>query len=180
LGATALASNLLGIDTDLVDPQSSQELIIKTCVEEWFKQGPNGLRNYGDCSGFLKSVQTALRLKPFDGRANAIFNELDIRPDWQVLGTGSNAVSTAGSAANAGFFTIGVFKNPDPKKDGHVAIITAFLTLLGRKPEHHAIGAWGAHNSVGQIFEKMSFSFRADQHRSIKYAKCIYRPLVIS
>lgn len=103
-----MATNMLGIDLDLVDPKTVQDCIIKACVKKWFETGPGGLRHYADCSGFLKSVQNALNLRPFDGDANSIFDEVDRRTDWVVLGTGSNALGAAGTAANAGFFTIGV------------------------------------------------------------------------
>lgn len=55
-----MATNMLGIDLDLVDPKTVQDCIIKACVKKRFETGHSGLRNYADCSGFVKSVQSAL------------------------------------------------------------------------------------------------------------------------
>jgi hypothetical protein len=104
-GSAMPATNLLGIDLNLVDPKSAQERIIAACVKKWFEKNPSGLMNSGDCSGFVKSVQRELRLVPFVGNANSIFDEVDIRSDWVVLGTGTAALPAAGTAANSRFLT---------------------------------------------------------------------------
>ena len=171
-----MGTNILGTNLDLVDPKSSQEAIIKACVKTWFEKGPNGLMNSGDCNGFVKSVQKELSLRPFLGNANGIFEEVDSRSDWQVLGIGKHAAATAGNAANQGFLTIAVWKNPMPKGSGHVAIITSYLTFLGSQTEQHAIGAWGQIHSVGSLMDRMSKSFGSAKHDGIKYAKCLMRP----
>jgi hypothetical protein len=171
-------ASILGIDIDLIDPKTSQEAIIKACVKKWFEQGPNGLPNSGDCNGFVKSVQTELSLRPFKGGANEIFDEVESRPDWQVLGFGKDGIRAAGNAANQGFLTVAVWKNPIPGKHGHVAIITSYLAFLGVKPEQKAIGAWGQLHGVGSVMDKMSQSFGADKHKNneVKYAKCLTKP----
>jgi hypothetical protein len=171
-----MGTNILGIDLDLVEPKSSQEAIIKACVKTWFETGPNGLPNAGDCSGFIKSVQKELCLLPFIGGANSIFEEVDVRADWQVLGVGPQGIGKAGSAANQGFLTIAVWKNPEPHKSGHVAIITSYLNFLGTKPEQHAIGAWGQLNAVGSLMDRMTMSFGAGKRPEIKYARSFVRP----
>ena len=166
----------LGVDLELVDPKSSQEAIIKACAKKWFEKGPNGLPNAGDCSGFLKSVQTELSLRPFVGDANGIFDEVDSRPDWQVLGVGAQGAATAGGAANQGFLAIAVWRNPQAGHHGHVAIVTSYLPFLGIKPEQHAVGAWGQIGGVGNLMDKMSRSFGQGKRTQIKYAKCVMRP----
>ena len=168
----------LGVDLELVDPKSAQEAIIHACVKKWFEKGPNGLPNAGDCSGFLKSVQRELSLRPFAGDANGIFEEVDSRPDWQVIGVGAPGAAAAGGAANQGFLTIAVWKNPQSRHHGHVAIITSYLSFLGTKPEQHAVGAWGQIGRVGSLMDRMSKSFGQGKHSQIKYAKCTIRPFV--
>jgi len=171
-----MGTNILGIDLDLVDPRTSQEAIIKACVKKWFEKGPHGLVNSGDCSGFVKSVQSELSLRPFLRDANDIFTEVDSRADWQVLGMGTHTASSAGVAANQGFLTIAIWKNPTPGKNGHVAIITSYLSFVGIKPEQHAIGAWGQLGAVGSLMDRMSRSFGSGKHGEIKYAKSLVRP----
>jgi hypothetical protein len=171
-----MGTNILGIDLDLIDPKSSQEAIVKACVKKWFEKGPHGLANSGDCSGFLKSVQSELALRPFLGDANCISAEVDSRSDWEVLGIGTHAAGSAGNAANQGFLTIAIWRNPTPGKNGHVAIITSYLAFVGIRPEQHAIGAWGQLGSVGSLMDRMSRSFGSGKHREIKYAKCLVRP----
>lgn len=173
-----MANNILGVDLDLVNPSSSQEAIIKACVKKWFEKGPNGLPNAGDCNGFVKSVQKELALRPFTGDANSIFNEVEGRPDWKVFGLGASAATMAGAAANQGFFTIAVWRNPIPSKHGHVAIITSYLNFVGIRPEQHAIGAWGQIRGVGSPMDRMSKSFGQNKHEATKYAKCLIRPFV--
>jgi hypothetical protein len=172
-----MGESIFGIDLELVDPKSSQDAIIKACVKCWFQKGPNNLMNYSDCSGFVKSVQQALLLRPFIGRANSIFDEVEQRIDWEVLGVGTSAVTSAGAAANHGFLTIAIWKNSDPMKDGHVMIITSYLNSIGYTPEQHSIGAWGVHNSVGSTMSRLSASFAASKHKDLKYAKCVVRPI---
>jgi len=170
--------NMLGVNLDLVEPKSAQEAIIRACVKRWFEKGPNGLPNSGDCSGFLKSVQKELALRPFTGDANSIFDEVEHRPDWQVLGVGKLGAASAGGAANQGFLAIAMWKNPHSGRPGHVAIITSYLSFVGIKPEQHAIGAWGQLGAVGSLMDKMSKSFGAGKHSEIKYAKCTIRPFI--
>jgi hypothetical protein len=174
---------LLGTDTALVKPRQAQERILAACQKAWFERNKRGDPNYGDCSGFVKAVQGELHLLPFVGLANSIFHEVDQRSDWCVLGTGSIAATHAGSAANAGFFTIAVWENPEfdeknVRKAGHIAIITAYLPLLGGKPEQRAVGAWGQLNNIGTLFGRMSKSFGSPKHSSIKYAKCLIQPSI--
>ena len=169
-------ANLLGMDLDLIDPKSSQESISKACVKAWFEMGPNGRHNYGDCNGFVKSVQKELMLRPFVGDANAIYDEVETRPDWDTIGIGSSAAPVAGRVANSGLFTVAVWKNPVAGKHGHIAVITAYFKFVGIKPEHHAIGAWGQVDAVGQVMGKMSDSFGSGKHAAIKYANCRIRP----
>jgi hypothetical protein len=171
-----MGTNIFGVDLDLVDPKSAQEAIIKACVKTWFQVGPNGRLNSGDCSGFVKSVQKELRLTPFVGDANSIFWEVDARADWKVLGVGQHATGNAGANANQGFLTIAVWENPKPAKSGHVAVITSYLSLLGVKPEQHAIGAWGQLNSVGSLMDRMTRSFGPGKRPEIKYASSVIRP----
>jgi hypothetical protein len=166
------AANLLGLDLNLIDPKDAQSKIIRSCAKCWFEKNASGLHNWGDCSGFVKAVQKDLRLRPFEGQANDIFHELDRRSDWAVLGSGSQALAQAGAAANAGALTIGVWENPRPGKNGHIAIITAYVSLLGNIPEQHAIGGWGRLRKVGHLLERMSLSFGQDKHAHIRYASC--------
>jgi hypothetical protein len=171
-----MATNILGIDLELVDPKSSQEAIVKACVKKWFEKGSHGLLNAGDCSGFVESVQRELALRPFVGDANGIFSEVETRADWEVLGVGAGAANMAGSAANQGFLTIAIWKNPNPGKHGHVAIITSYLTFVGVRPEQHAIGAWGQLGAVGSLMDRMSKSFGPGKRGETKYAKSRVRP----
>jgi hypothetical protein len=164
-------TSVLGLNLNLIEPKDARTRIVKACVKQWFQKGPNGLMNWGDCSGFVRSVQSELFLRPFSGDANAIFDEVSTRPDWVVLGSGSQALSMAGAAANQGSFTIGIWRNP--KGRGHVAIITSYLSLLGAKEEQHAIGAWGQLGKVGSLLGRMSQSFGSDKHSAIRYARCI-------
>lgn len=166
----------LGLDLNLVDPKSSQAAIIRACAKEWFEKGPNGRRNWADCSGFVKAVQKELSLRPFSGDANGIFDELERRSDWQVLGTGPSAGAAAGNAANQGFLTIAVWKNLQAGENGHVAIITSYLTFVGATAEQHAIGAWGKLGSVGRAMDRMTQSFGPDKRPAVRYAKCLTRP----
>jgi hypothetical protein len=108
----ALHTSLLGVDLNLVVPREARTKIVKACVTQWFANGPNGLSNMSDCSGFVKSVQRDLFLRPFCGNANDIFDEISQRPDWVVLGSGSTALPAAGAAADQGSLAIGVWKNP--------------------------------------------------------------------
>jgi hypothetical protein len=167
------AGSLLGLDLNLINAEDARTKIVKACVKCWFEKNDNHLYNMSDCSGFVKAVQRELFLEPFVGDANSIFDEVEQRSDWLVLGTGSGALADAGRAANQGFFTIGVWKNPTPKKRGHVAVVLSYLSLLGSKPEHHSIGAWGQYGKVGELFEQMSKSFGKDKHAEIRYAKCL-------
>jgi hypothetical protein len=164
-------SNLLGLDLNLLDAKDAKSKIAKSCVKCWFEKNPRGLHNWGDCSGFVEAVQADLWLKPFQGQANDIFDQVEKRADWVVLGSGSQALSQAGIAANCGSFTIGVWKNP--KGNGHVAIITAYIPLLGHTPEQHAIGGWGQLHRVGHLLDRMSNSFGKDKHALVRYAKCL-------
>ena len=166
------STNLLGVDLNLIDPKDAKSKIAKSCAKCWFEKNPSGHYNWGDCSGFVKAVQADLGLRPFLGQANEIFDEVEERTDWVVFGSGSQALSEAGLAANCGAFTIGVWQNP--KGNGHVAIITAYIPLLGNKPEQHAIGGWGQLHNVGHLLDRMSNSFGQDKHPSIRYAKCLF------
>lgn len=178
------STNFLGVDLNLIDPKDAQSKIAKSCAKCWFEKNASGLHNWGDCSGFVKAVQADLSLRPFHGLANDIFDELDTRRDWQVLGTGSQALAQAGVAANAGALTIGVWKyRPVPEGgqvgwarkvgSGHVAIITAYLPMLGTVAEQHAIGGWGQLHKVGRLLERMSKSFGQEKYSQIRYAKCL-------
>jgi hypothetical protein len=164
-------TSALGLDFNLITPKDARTKIVKACVKQWFKRGPNGFMNWADCSGFVKSVQSELFLRPFTGDANSIFDEVSKRQDWLVLGSGSQALSIAGAAANQGSLTIGIWKNP--KGRGHVAIVTSYISLLGAKQEQHAIGAWGQIGKVGSLLGRMSESFGSDKHSSIRYARCL-------
>jgi hypothetical protein len=163
----------LGVDLNLVNPDDASATIIRACVKCWFEKNGNHLYNRSDCSGFVKAVQSELRLRQFAGDANSIFDELETRPDWQILGLGTAALPAAGNAANHGALTIGVWKNPGPQKHGHVSIVTAYFKLLGVKPEQHAVGAWGQIHGVGQLLGKMSETFGKNKHHDIRYAKCL-------
>ena len=169
------STNLLGLDLNLIDPSDAQGRILQACAKCWFEKNDTGLNNWGDCSGFVKAVQAELNLQPFEKlhRANEIFDDVETRPDWLVLGQGSHALAHAGVAARQGSLTIGVWKNPKKGANGHVAIITTYLELLGIKPEQHALGAWGQLHSVGRMLDKMSASFGKDKHKEIRYAKCL-------
>jgi hypothetical protein len=161
----------VGVDLNLVNREDARTKIVNACVKCWFETNSSGHLNMSDCSGFVKAVQAELYLRPFTGDANSIFDEVMERSDWQVLGEGSDALTAAGMAANQGAFTIGVFHNP--KGHGHVAVIWSYLTMVGHKPEQHAIGAWGQLNKIGQMFEQLSKSFGKDKHKHIRYAKCL-------
>jgi hypothetical protein len=178
------STGLLGVNTNLIDPKDARSKIVMSCARSWFGKNASGLHNWGDCSGFVKAVQVDLGLRPFRGQANDIFDEVDARSDWLVFGNGSQALAQAGAAANAGILTIGVWQyRPLPEGgqvgwarkvgSGHVAIITAYLAMLGSAPEQHAIGGWGQLHSVGHLLGKMSQSFGKDKHSQIRYAKCL-------
>jgi hypothetical protein len=164
---------LLGIDLNLVHPADAGAKIVRACVKCWFEKNSHHLYNRSDCSGFLKAVQVELHLRPFAGDANAIYGELEQRADWQILGAGSAALTAAGLAANQGALTIGVWKNATAARHGHVAIVWAYSSLLGAKPEQHAVGAWGQIGRVGQLLGQMSKSFGRDKHALIRYARCL-------
>lgn len=166
------ASILLGNQFRFVEAKDAQRRIIKACTKCWFEKTTPEKHGWGDCSGFVKAVQRELLLPPFQGNANSIYDEVLLRSDWVVLGDGSKALEDAGAAANDGFLTIGVWQHPERDKSGHVAVVTAYLPLLGHKQEHHAIGAWGALGSVGSLLGKFSASFGKDKHAKIRYAKC--------
>lgn len=166
-----MASVNLGLDLQFVQPADSRSTIISACIKCWFAQGPNGLRNYGDCSGFLKSVQAELLIPPFTGDANSIAGEVYGDTNWAVLGIGSKAAAAAGDAANAGRFVIAAWK-AQPGHSGHVAIITTRLSFLGRKPEQQDTGAWGQLGGSGELLGQMSKSFGANKHNEIVYAAC--------
>ena len=177
-------TGLLGVDLSLIDANDAQTKITKSCVKCWFAKSGNGVYNWGDCSGFVKAVQGDLGLRPFHGTANDIYDELDSRGDWLILGHGSSALAQAGAAANAGMLTIGVWSfRPLPSGGqvgwarqtghGHIAVITAYMPLLGKIPEQHAIGGWGQLHGVGQLFGRMSRSFGRDKHSQIRYARCL-------
>jgi hypothetical protein len=167
------AASLLGVDINLINGSDAKAKIVKSCAACWFDKNANHLYNMSDCSGFVKAVQQDIHLRPFVGEANSIYREVEDRADWIVLGAGSGALVTAGQAAEAGLFTIGVWQNPSPGEKGHVAIITSYLPMLGAKPEQHAIGAWGQYGSVGSLLGKMSNSFGSTKHAHIRYAKCL-------
>lgn len=171
-----MPSPSLGLDLQLVRPTDSRSTILSACIECWFAVGPNGIVNSGDCSGFVRSVQVKLGIPPFVGDANAIADEVYGNTDWAVLGVGSKAAVSAGDAAEAGRFVIAVWKAP-PGHHGHVAIITARLSLLGNRPEQQTIGAWGQLNGDGSLLGKMSQSFGAAKHPHIIYA--VYNPIIM-
>jgi hypothetical protein len=164
---------LLGVNLNLAPAEAAASAIARSCVKCWFGSNPGGTHNWGDCSGFVKAVQTDLWLMPFKGKANSIYDELGERSDWVIFGSGADALAYAGHAANMGSLTIGVWKNSDPNSNGHVAIITAYLPMLGSKPEQHAIGAWGELHGVGQLLGRISQSFGATKHQQIRYAYCV-------
>jgi hypothetical protein len=174
--------NPLGVNLDLLDPSDARARIIAACVRCWFELNPARLHNYSDCSGFVKAVQKDLGLRPFSGQANDIYSEVVDRNDWIVLGQGAMGLESAGAAANAGALTIGVWENRPKGSDvgwarnpgrGHVAIVTAYLPMLGHTAEQHALGAWGQYRKVGQLLDRMSMSFGADKRASVRYAKCV-------
>ena len=103
---------MLGIDLDLVDPKTVQDCIIKACVKKRFETGHSGLRNYADCSGFVKSVQSALNLRPFEGDANSIFDEVGsaYRLGWCLERGRVPCKQLAPPQMHD--FTIGVWKTP--------------------------------------------------------------------
>jgi hypothetical protein len=176
--------SLLGLDFNLIDPKDARTKIVKSCVKCWYQSNDRGLLNMSDCSGFVISVQRDLYLRPFDGpQANDIYDEVDCRGDWIVLGLSSHGAQRAGVAANDGRLTVAIWKNEaldehHRRKHGHIAIITSYLSLVGVKPEQHAIGAWGQLGHVGRLLDRMSQSFGKDKHPSIKYAYC-QTPIVV-
>lgn len=178
--------SLLGLDFNLIDPKDARTKIVKACVRCWYQTNDRSLSNMSDCSGFVIAVQRDLNLRPFVGpQANDIFNEVDGRSDWIVLGLGSNGAQRAGVAANDGRLTVAIWKNDaldkqHHRKHGQIAIVTSYLSLVGVKPEQHAIGAWGQLGHIGQLLGRMSQSFGAAKHPSIKYAYCQSPILVLS
>ncbi|HTI38981.1 MAG TPA: hypothetical protein VL484_15555 [Vicinamibacterales bacterium] len=176
------ATNPLGIDLDLLDPADARARIISSCVRCWFERNPSGHRNWGDCSGFVKAVQKDLGLRPFTGQANDIYSEVVDRNDWLVLGHGAEGASKAGAAANAGALTVAVWENRAQPGEpgwarhpghGHIAIVTAYLPMLGHTPEQHSIGAWGQLGKVGHLMDRMSQSFGHGKRASIRYARSL-------
>lgn len=101
--------------------------LLDVIIEGWHKclQPPYGDGAFSpedgqtDCNKFVNYVCQKLGYKDFDGlRANSIYDKLIDSRDWLEIAS-ENAIYYS----NKGYLVIAAWKNPDPAKSGHVAIV---------------------------------------------------------
>ncbi len=150
----------------------SHTKILRACEKCWPLQGPHGLPNRSDCSGFVKAVMAELGLaSPFLGDANAMYDAVAASADWNLIGSGGNASRIAGISANEGRFVLALWKNPKGGH-GHVSIVVGDMsnTLKRQRIEGNVMGYWGQFGGDGFKFEKLTQSYGASKLIQVRYA----------
>ena len=145
--------------------------ILQACEKCWPREGPHGLANSVDCSGFVKSVMKELGLLPaLSGDANAMYDAVKSAPNWDIVGTGSAASRIAGMMADEGRFVLALWKNP--AGHGHVSVVVADMSnsLKQQRIESTVMGYWGQFGGQGKTFAKLTASYGRDKLSSVLYA----------
>jgi hypothetical protein len=129
------------------------QCIVEKCKTSWDEQFLRGLKNSGNCSGFLKSVAQKLGVPMANLPADGIIDS--VATTWRKVDSGAEAVKLAAT----GYFVVVGLRAKDhtpPATQGHVAIVVTGPLYHGKYPV-----CWGGSTghaqskgdkSVGTIF----------------------------
>jgi len=135
---------------------SKSQDVIDACKNNWDA-------NKADCSGFAKTVATALGVT-LTGDANSIVDQIT-GAGWTVLADGA----AAKNEADGGKFVVGALKGADnvPVEDhGHVVIVVSGPLAAAKYPSAY----WGRLNGVGEQNKTTNFAWNKDSRDKVTYS----------
>lgn len=150
---------------------SSDARLLDQCQRSWSEEFIPGLRNSGNCSGFLKSVAAGLGVK-LPGELNADGLVAHLERHWRPLPSGEAAAAqaAAGWLVVAGLASL---RHTPPRRNGHVAIVVAGPLYRGKYPRVWCGSLGGAQSrgekSVGEVWN------RTDRD-AVSYHACALSP----